>query len=137
MFVKIHTPTTISGIGRVVSGQIIALCGRDALKLIRAGAASQRTVEPDTDEELEERKQRARQAGQNVDWHLDDPRRRPRALMAGVSAQGDESFAEQLKQATKDRAAKSPDHQQNSKERAEKERARYRKPQPRQPTKSS
>lgn len=48
----------------------------------------------------------------------------------------EESFAEKLSRAAKERAAANPRGRKAAEDRAEKERARYRKPQRREPTKS-
>jgi hypothetical protein len=116
MFVKIHFPTVIDGLGRVVPEQIVALSGREALPLIKSGAAT-------PDPELDELKRRAREKGQAVDW-ADQPQFQSLRVRGGIVATTDqESFGKRVKKA----AQRSPHSPKSHQERAEKERNRYRK----------
>ena len=110
MFVKIHHPIEITGLGRVAVGQIIALAGREALPLIRSGNASHYAELGDddaSDESFERRKQRPRELGQNPDWD----KQSPKALHFVASMNGqpvaasDEDFGQKLTEAVKRRLA--------------------------------
>jgi hypothetical protein len=46
MFVRIHFPTVIDGLGKVAAGQIVALKGSEAIRLIKSGTA---TPDPELD----------------------------------------------------------------------------------------
>jgi hypothetical protein len=87
MFVRIHFPTVIDGLGKIAAGQIIALKRSEAVPLIAAGKAT-------PDPELDALKRRAREQGQNVDWAEQEPFKamRPRAIV--TTAATDESFAD-------------------------------------------
>jgi hypothetical protein len=128
MFVRIHFPTVIDGLGRVVPNQIVALKGSEAIKLIKSGAAS-------PDPELDELKRRAREQGQNVDWAEQEPFKsmRPRTIVAAAT---EEPFAKKVADATKARAARSPYTRKAHEEYVERESARWRKPERRPRTKS-
>jgi hypothetical protein len=126
MFVTIRFPTTITGLGRVVSGQILALTGREAVPLIKAANAV-------PDPYLDELKEKARRLGQNVDW--DKQPQHPRATTF-ANAQ-EESFGQKLRQAVKERVARRTESERQWRERAAKRRSRYRPPPPRKPTKGA
>jgi hypothetical protein len=121
MFVKIKTPVTITGLGRIVPGQIVSLTGAEALPLIASGKAlpryglgATRRQEPDDEKAFQERKERARHAGQNVDWSEQERfKRKPHAggFFAdanGGSWQANESFEAKIVKAFKALAAARP-----------------------------
>jgi hypothetical protein len=93
---------------------------------VRRKASAFRAVTTTDDDEFEQRKERARRAGQNVDWNL-----QPSSRISASATANEQSFAEKLRKAVE---RKSPAKQQA--EAAKRERARYRKPQRRPATKS-
>jgi hypothetical protein len=99
MFIKLRFPLQIRGLGRVEAGQILALSGSEALPLLAAGNASSRPeLDDDEDKAFQERKRRAAEAGQNVDWDK-DPRYQGglRSFFSGAPTdQADDGFAEKL-----------------------------------------
>jgi len=111
MFVKIHHPIEVTGLGRVAVGQIIALAGREVLPLIRSGNASHYAELDDydaSDEAFERRKQRARELGQNPDWDKRPPYAGMRfvASMNGQPVEAsDEDFGQKLTEAVQRRLA--------------------------------
>ena len=140
MHVKFRFPTNVLDLGRVVPKQIIALAPSVAVPLIARGLATpinfSGSVPPDTDEEMEKRRRKAREQGQDAEWD----RRPPKQPRAAVFAQAyyppaEESFETKVVKAVKARAAASPYTRKAAEERAEKERSRYRPLRPRKRTK--
>ncbi len=135
MFVKINSAVTIAGLGRVVPGQIIALTGAQVIPLIKSGAATPRYglvpkswTEPD-DPEFQERKQRAKEQGQNVDWaEQEKSKRKPHGvtITSSGSWQKNESLESKIVRATKRRTAVNAMTQEAHKKFVEREDARYR-----------
>jgi hypothetical protein len=128
MFVRLHFPTVIDGLGAVARNQIIDITGRVAIPLIKSGVAS-------GDIYLDALKRKAREQGQAVDWDLQsDAPRRPRAVVAAAG----NSFGKKIATAVKARQAAGrhvATTRKQADEQAQKERARYRPPQRRERTK--
>jgi hypothetical protein len=84
-----------------------------------------RSVATDDDDEFAKRKERAREAGQNVDWNV-----QPSSRISASTTADEQSFAEKLKKAVERKSGGLPTQKQHA-ERAERERARYQhKPRP-------
>jgi hypothetical protein len=102
-------------------------------KLRRAAAKKKKENNPD---DLERLKEKARRAGQNVDWEKNPKApKRPRGGASTAAQTTDEDFLARMRAAIKVHAAKSPFTRKAHEQNAERERARYRKPARRERTK--
>jgi hypothetical protein len=133
MLIKLNHPTVIAGIGRAASGQILNLSSKVALPLIAAGNAAPRSFPKSKDDDSErafrERKERARKAGQNVDWDL-QPLRAGGVVRVWCSLRNplpapNESFKDKFSRAIHKRLAVSSKGQRQAHEQAEKDAKRY------------
>ena len=85
MHVKFRFPTNVPDLGRVIPKQIVASSAPSvAVPLIARGLATpinfSGSVPPDTDDEMEKRRKRAQEQGQDADWDRRPPKQ-PRATV--------------------------------------------------------